>query len=78
MVGPIEPNTTVVSGLDQRDQDRIAFVDGAVTAPGRSVLYLCGSTISDSVSNSVLRWSAVPIDVFVGTLTDTTSTRSSR
>jgi hypothetical protein len=78
VVGPIEPNTTVVSGLDQRDQDRIAFVDGAVSAPGRSVLYLCGSTISDSVSNSVLRWSAVPIDVFVGTPIDTTSTRSSR
>jgi hypothetical protein len=75
--GAIDPNTTVISGLNEQGYDRIAFVDGAVSAPGGSVLYLCGEKISDSVSNSVLRWSAVPIDVFAGTPIDARSTRSS-
>jgi hypothetical protein len=73
--GPIRANTTFVGGLNQRGHDRFAFVDGAVSAPGRSVLYLCGETISDSVSNGVLRWSAVPVDVVAGTPIDATSTR---
>jgi hypothetical protein len=64
--GPIHANTTFIGGLNQRGYDRFAFVDGAVSAPGRSVLYLCGATISDNDSNGVLGWSAVPIDVFVG------------
>jgi hypothetical protein len=71
--GPIHPNTTVISGLNKNGHDRIAFVDGAVSAPERSVLYLCGATISDSDSNAMLRWSAVPIDVFAGTPIDATS-----
>jgi hypothetical protein len=75
--GPIHPNTTVISGLDQRGHDRIAFVDGAASAPRASVLYLCGATTSDSDSNAVLRWSAVPIDVFAGSPIDAISTRSS-
>jgi hypothetical protein len=75
--GPIGPDTTVISGLNQHGHDRIAFVDGAVSAPRRSVLYLCGATISDSDSNAVLRPSAVPIDVFAGTSIDANSTGSS-
>jgi hypothetical protein len=71
---PINANMTFLGGLSQRGYDRFAFVDGAVSAPGRSVLYLCGATISDSVSNGVLRWSAVPVDVVAGTPIDATST----
>jgi len=73
--GPIRPGTTFIGGLSQRGYDRFAFVDGTVSAPGTSALYLCGSTISDSKSNGVLRWSAVPVDVFAGTPIDATSTR---
>jgi hypothetical protein len=65
--GRIQAHVTVIGGLTQRGHDRIAFVDGAVSAPRRSVLYLCGRTISDSESNDMLRPSAVPIDVFAGT-----------
>jgi hypothetical protein len=72
---PIDANTTFLGGLSQRGHDRFAFVDGAVSAPGRSVLSLCGATISDSVSNGVLRWSAVPVDVVAGTPVDAASTR---
>jgi hypothetical protein len=72
--GPIHANTTFIGGLSERGHDRFAFVDGPVSAPGRSVLYLCGGTISDSVSNGVLRWSAVPVDVVAGTPIDATST----
>jgi hypothetical protein len=75
--GPIDSNTTVIGGLTRRGHDRIAFVDGAVSAPGRSVLYLCGTTISDSDSNDVLRPSAVPVDVFAGSRIDSISTRPS-
>jgi hypothetical protein len=74
----IHAETTFLGGLSQRGYDRFAFVDGAVSAPGRSVLYLCGATISDSVSNGVLRWSAVPVDVVAGTPIDTTATRPGR
>jgi hypothetical protein len=73
--GPIHANTTFVGGLTERGHDRFAFVDGSVSAPGRSVLYVCGTTISDNISNGVLRWSAVPIDVVAGTPIDITSTR---
>ena len=72
--GPIHANTTFIGGLSERGYDRFAFVDGAVSAPGRSALYLCGATVSDSVSNGVLRWSAVPVDVVAGTPIDATST----
>jgi hypothetical protein len=64
--GPIDADVTIIGGLNARDHDRIAFVDGAVSAPGRSALYLCGTTISDSNTNEMLRPSAVPIDVFAG------------
>jgi hypothetical protein len=74
--GPIHANMTVIGGLTERGDDRIAFVDGAVSAPRRSILYLCGSTISDSKTNEDLRPSAVPIDVFTGTPMDATATRS--
>jgi hypothetical protein len=76
--GSIHSNTTVLSGITRRGHDRIAFVQGAVSAPRRSVLYLCGATISDSKSNDVLRPSAVPIDVFGGAPIDTSSTEQSR
>jgi hypothetical protein len=76
--GPIHSNTTIIGGLTQRAHDRIAFVDGAASAPGRSVLYLCGATISDSKSNDMLRPSAVPIDVFAGTPIDASSARPAR
>jgi hypothetical protein len=72
---PIDANTTFLGGLSQGGDDRFAFVDGAVSAPGGSALYLCGTTISDSKSNGVLRWSAVPVDVFAGTPIDSTPTR---
>jgi hypothetical protein len=75
--GPIHSNTTVMLGLTERGHDRLAFVDGAVRAPRRSVLYLCGTTVSDSDSNEVLRPSAVPVDVFAGTPIDAVSTGSS-
>jgi hypothetical protein len=73
--GPIRPGTTFVGGLSQGGYDRFAFVDGAVGAPGGSALYLCGATISDSKSNGVLRWSAVPIDVFAGAPLGASSTQ---
>jgi hypothetical protein len=73
--GPIHPGTTFIGGLSQRGYDRFAFVDGAVSAPGDSALYLCGATISDNKSNGVLRWSAVPIDVFAGTPVGASPTR---
>ena len=62
---------------DYLGPDRIAFVDGSVSAPRRSVLYLCGGTISDSESNDMLRPSAVPIDVFAGTSIGAVSSRPS-
>jgi hypothetical protein len=73
--GPIHADTTFVGGLNERGYDRFAFVDGAVSAPEGSVLYLCGMTISDNESNGVLRWSAVPVDVLVGSPLDATSAR---
>jgi hypothetical protein len=76
--GPIGAHVTVVGGLTRRGHDRIAFVDGAVSAPRGSVLYLCGATVSDSKSNDMLRPSAVPIDVFAGTSLAAVSPRPSR
>jgi hypothetical protein len=64
--GPIHSNTTVIGGLTQRGHDRIAFVDGAVSAPRRSVLYLCGTTVSDNRTNALLKEWPLPLDVFAG------------
>jgi hypothetical protein len=65
--GPIRSNTTLIGGLTRRGHDRIAFVDGAVSAPRRSVLYLCGTTISDRTSNALVKEWPLPLDVFTGT-----------
>jgi hypothetical protein len=65
--GPIHSNTTIIGGLTQRGQDRIAFVDGAVSAPRSSALYLCGTTVSNNRTNALLKEWPLPLDVFAGT-----------
>jgi hypothetical protein len=65
--GRIHAPMTVVGGVTERGHDRIAFVDGAVSATRDSVLYLCGRVVSDASSNPVLKEWPVPLDVFAGT-----------
>jgi hypothetical protein len=65
--GRIHAPMTVVAGITERGHDRIAFVDGSVSATGDSVLYLCGRVVSDASSNPVLKEWPVPLDVFAGT-----------
>jgi hypothetical protein len=65
--GRIHAPVTVVGGITERGHDRIAFVNGAVSATGDSVLYLCGTLVSDASSNPVLKEWPVPLDVFAGT-----------
>jgi hypothetical protein len=71
--GPIDSDMTIMGGLTRRGHDRIAFVDGAVSAPRGSVLYLCGATISDRATNALLKEWPVPLDVFAGTPLDAAS-----
>jgi hypothetical protein len=71
--GPIRARTTIIGGLTQRGQDRIAFVDGAVSAPRSSALYLCGTTVSNSRTNALLKEWPLPLDVFAGTPTNADS-----
>jgi hypothetical protein len=73
--GPILARTTIIKGLTRRGHDRIAFVDGALSAPRRSVLYLCGSTISDRATNALLKEWPLPLDVFAGTTIDVVQPR---
>ncbi|HZA52450.1 MAG TPA: hypothetical protein VE549_17015, partial [Myxococcaceae bacterium] len=69
--GPIHANTTIIGGLTERGHDRIAFVDGTFSAPGRSVVYLCGSTISNKNTNALLKEWPLPLDIFGGTVAPT-------
>jgi hypothetical protein len=48
--------TTVVSAITPRGDDRILFVDGDVHAPGDSVLHLCGQPLEDGASNISFFW----------------------
>jgi hypothetical protein len=70
--GPIDSNTTIVSGLTQRGHDRIAFVDGTADGAGRSVLYLCGATIKDKANRVVAQ--PEELDTFAGVPLDSVST----
>jgi hypothetical protein len=64
--GPIHAGSTIVGGVTEQDHDRVAFVDGSVSVPRNSVLYLCGAPISAPDSNPVLKEWFLPLDVFAG------------
>jgi hypothetical protein len=53
---------TIVSAITEQGSERIAFVNGEVSAPGRSVLYLCAEPLNDPGSlSSKYHWPR-PID----------------
>jgi ribosomal protein S28E/S33 len=64
--GPIRAGTTIVGGVTEQEHDRVAFVDGSISVPRNSVLYLCGAPVSTPDSNPVLKEWFLPLDVFAG------------
>ncbi len=46
----VRPGSTIAAGINERGDDRIAFLDGPVRATGSSALYFCGDELRDPVS----------------------------
>ena len=56
----------LIHGLTATGTDRFAVVDGAVTAPAGSTLYLCGEVVHDPETDASFAIYPDPVDVFRG------------
>ncbi len=62
----VDPPWTLIHGLTLSGTDRFAVVDGAVTAPRSSALYLCGDVVHDPETDALFSIYPDPVDVFRG------------
>jgi hypothetical protein len=67
----MQPPWTLIHGLTIAGTDRFAVVDGAVPAPGTSVIYLCGGVVHDPETDATFAIYPDPVDLFRGRVLET-------
>jgi hypothetical protein len=66
LLASAQPGTTILSAADDHDAPYIAVVEGRQSAPRSSILYLCGSKVSDATTRASSEIYGAPLNVFVG------------
>jgi hypothetical protein len=66
LLAGVRAGTTVLSTADDQGVPYIAVIEGLRSASRSSVLYLCGSTVSDATTRASSEVYGAPLNVFVG------------
>jgi hypothetical protein len=66
LLAGVRPGATILSALDKRGAPYLVVIDGRRSAPRSSVLYLCGSRVSDPSTRAASQTYGAPINVFYG------------
>jgi hypothetical protein len=66
LLASVRPGETILSAFDDRGEPYIAVIEGRQSAPRSSVLYLCGSRVSDATTRASAETYGAPLNVFVG------------